>query len=975
MRGLWRLAIANWWASPGRAVAAVLSVALGVGVVVTVTNFHETARRGITDEVVTHWLGSAHVTVHPVGAHWASLDASVLDALRDVPNLAHITGRLRRHVRLVPVRGTENLVESFWGPVDAVGVMPETEVRFRTLPGLSGRGIQAGERGVAVMEGQQAAEWHVELGELIALKSPATTTPAKFRVVGFFESRRVAEFQLPTVYVSLEDAQELVGAPNTVSEIDLMLRDTSTESIAAARAEVERRLTALAPATPYSVETAEARQLVLSEAERITRLLLMLIAFVAMLTSFFIILTTQSVSLVQRRPQLGVMRCIGMTREQLTLLVLFELVPLGAVGTLLGVAGGFGVTQLIAHVAERYVVRVYASQWGLALAVASGLTTTLLSAALLALRVGGVSPLESVHTHARPPRMRLIYMVSAAGLALLALHEWMTLGADGERWLNGGFAGLGAASLHLGWILTAPAVVVLLGPPIARRAGRLLGMRPKLVEEPFLRAPWRSTGACWVLIVGLSLIVYVAVRAEGILAIWAFPAKLPGTFVWSPRYVPSETIEQVRRLPGVGKFTISTDVPCELESVGAAPKATEDSLVERFLKSLTKPVFVAGDPDALLGMLKVAFAEGDQPTALEKLRRGGYVLIPTPTSRNRNLHLGDRVRITVAGRVAEFEVAGVVQSPALDLAVTAFQAESYMQFAAASAVLGTQDDLRERLGFDGVSMFMCEVELTPTSPPESFLIRNVPNLSEDRTVADAILRWRDGLPEERENISRIEPGLRAWLTQEDEPLPHALRDELRRFAKAMRTALYSARRTRPYGAGLWQAFRERLVLLNIARVMDRPDAIVGSLTRLKAEIDQGLRRAIVLVTWLPSVLLVVAAIGVANLMMVSVHLRSRQFAVLRAIGALKSQIVRLVLAEAITIGLLGSVIGVALGLHEAHSVNKIAAGLIDVDLEFVVPWGTVGLAVLLTVAVCLIAGIAPARYAARENIVAAMQTA
>ena len=119
---------------------------------------------------------------------------------------------------------------------------------------------------------------------------------------------------------------------------------------------------------------------------------------------------------------------------------------------------------------------------------------------------------------------------------------------------------------------------------------------------------------------------------------------------------------------------------------------------------------------------------------------------------------------------------------------------------------------------------------------------------------------------------------------------------------------------------------------------------------------------------------VVAAIGIANLMTVSVHLRTRQIAVLRAVGALKSQIVRLVLAEAVTIGLLGSVMGLALGLHEADSVNRIVSGLLSVSLEFVVPVATIALAVLLTVSVCVLAAIIPARYAARNNIIDAMQT-
>jgi len=40
----------------------------------------------------------------------------------------------------------------------------------------------------------------------------------------------------------------------------------------------------------------------------------------------------------------------------------------------------------------------------------------------------------------------------------------------------------------------------------------------------------------------------------------------------------------------------------------------------------------------------------------------------------------------------------------------------------------------------------------------------------------------------------------------------------------------------------------------------------------------------------------------------------------------------------------------------------------------VVPWSWVGGAILVTSLACLLAGILPARHAARNNIVAAMQT-
>ncbi len=975
MRRLWRRATASWWASPSRSLAAVLSVALGVGTIAVLTTFYETTRRAITDEVVSRWLGAAHISVHAPGAHWGSMDAGLSDKLADLAGVRHVTGRLRRRVHLIPHREADDLIETRWVRADAIGIDINRERDFRKFPGLQGRLFRSDERGVVLIEQAVATAWKVSVGEPVVLTPYGGGPRLTLTVVGTFATSRVSEFQGSSVFLPLADLQEWLKTPNVVSAIDVMLDDTSPEAIAAAKVDVERSIVELSPPYPYRVETAEVRQMVLREAERVTRLLLLLIAFIAMLTSFFIIIATQSVSLMLRRSELGIMRCLGLTRRQLTALLLMELMPLGLVGTIAGLLGGIAVSYLVASVAMDGLVRIHLSTWGLCLAASAGMITTLVSALLLIAQVGGVTPMAATKPDAHAPRMRTIYLAGVAGVGLLLLHQWMTFSAERTRWLGEVFATMGAGSLHFGHALLAPTVVVLLGRPTSRVVGRVLGLRASLAEDAFVRAPWRSTGACWVLMVGLSMIVYTAVRAEGVLAIWDFPARLPSTFVWSPDYVPGATIEKVEQIPGVKKTTVSTDVLCRIQKVDAPALPLAKSLIERFLRKLTKPVFVAGDPDELLSMMKVSFVQGSYDEGMAKIRRGGHVLIPTQTARNQDLAVGDRVRVTIGRRSAEFEVAGVIQAPALDLAVTAFQAETYMQFAASAALLGTRDDLREKFDLDVVSMFMCDIDLPPASVPPGFDMGSLPDPTSEESVARALLHWAPFLPNEADTMSWLAPTLTTWLAAgTNTPLPSASRGELKRFAKAIQTLRRTTEAVPRTAAENWSDFRERLVLLRVAQVMDRPGAILGSLTRLKQQVDTSLRRAIVVMTWLPAVMLVIASIGIANLMMVSVHLRSRQIAVLRAVGALKSQIIRLVLTEAATLGLLGSVMGVALGLHEAYSVNHIAAGLIDVSLEYVVPVKSILLAVVLTVGVCVLAGIGPARYAARNNIIAAMQT-
>lgn len=974
MRASWLLVTRNWSASRGTALACVISVALGVAVVLVHGSFHETALHSMADEVVTRWIGRTHLTVYPPGGHWGTLDASIAEPIAALSNVGHVTARLQRRMRIARPRAAESTTEPTWSWIDAVGIDPETESYFRALPNLHGRMLDPDERGAAVIEGETAAGLDVAIGGEVAVTPYDGGAVVTFTVVGLYDTQRVAEFAPPTVYLAIDDVRALSGDPSAASAVDIMLDDPSPQAMATAKQAVEAVIAARNTPYPYRVESAASRQMLVTEAERISGILSLLVACISLLTSFFIIVTTMSVSLMERRNAMGIQRCVGMTRRHMATLLLLELFPLGVAGTALGLLLGVLTARFIAYRTTGEAAGVEISSSAFGLAIASGLVTTLVGALAMVGQATRTTPMIAVNPHAKPARLRWPILAGVVGVAILLVHEVIVRDSDQTRWMTAGFAFAGVGSLYLGYILMAPAVVVLLGPVLGAISGAALALPSQLGRDQLARAPWRSSGVCWVLMVGVSMIAYISISAEAILAIWDFPGRLPEAFIWSPDYIDGRAVDRVRDLPGVTEVTTTTDMECEIGTAETEPGSATESLLRMLLGKLTRPVFVAGDPQQILSMIKVAFIEGSQEEAKEKLELGGYVLIPTQTARNRSLHVGDRVRVTVGRRTADFEIAGVVQSPALDMAVTAFQATSYMQLAAASALLGTQADLRDKFGLDVVSMVMCNFELPAADPPPGFDVGNLPDYTDNRAVAAVMLRWAPLIPNERETFSQIEPTMRQWLDADArEAIPDVVAPSLQRYRKAIRRLVFARNREELSPQQAWTLLRERLILLRMADELERPDAIIGSLRRLKLELDRGLRRASSIITWLPSLLLVVAAIGIANLMMINIKIRGRQIAMLRAVGAVKSQILRMVLSEAAILGVIGSILGLALGFHEAYSRNRILGELLGFRPEFIVPVGTVAAAVALTVTMCLLAGLPPARHAARENVLSALQ--
>lgn len=969
MHQWWQLATRSWRANAGRSLAVVLAVSLGVTAVVCVTSIYENVNRAISGEVVNRWLGAAHVSVSPVGAHWGALEVSLADDLRALPNVRAVAARLtRRMIVLFPTGGSELFSDEGW-IIDAIGIDPRYEYDFRSFPNLEGRLLEPGESGGALVERETALEWNRGLGDTVALATHRGAPTKEVKIVGLFDSQRVAAFQQPMVYVLRDDLANLRNEPGAGTEIDVMLSDASPAAVSAAEVAIRKLVTERG--LTHRVESAGARIELLNEADRIARLAITLVTVIAMLFSFFIIFTTMSMGLFARQTQFGILRCIGLTRRRLAALLLVEVGPLCIAGGALGIALGSLIIKLVSRFHENGHVPLYVSGWGARLGLIGAVATAVAAWAALVQQVNGLTPLAAVRTDARPTRRWPALVVGVIGLALIATHEAMMCTDDATRWLKPWFGGIGSLILPLGYALAVPLVVVLLGPTLTGLCGALLRLPHRLVRDQVDRAPWRSTGVCWMLMAGVSMITYLGIRAEGVLAAWDFPARLPEAFIWSQDYVASERVDALRDAPGIGKWTITTDVDCAIEKPGTVSTSTPTGIFQSLLQRMTRPVFVAGEPDQLLSLLKITFEEGSLEDALAKMKRGGYVVIPLQTARTQKLHLGDHVAITVHGRRAEFEVAGVVSSPALDLAVTAFQATSYMDFAAAAAMLGTMDDLKQRFGLNIVSMVMFNFDLETTPAPDEFSEKDVPYYRDDRLLAEMVRRWLDRLPEERAWLPAALGDIDPWLRNPSMPTPPATREALLRLGKAIRAASFEWDDSTPVQR--WLEFRRRLVMYRIADQLERPDAVIGSLTRLRGIMQSNLRRASAFGRWLPTIALAVAAVGVANLMMVSVHLRSRQLAMLRAVGASRFQIVRLILAEAIALALLGSAVGIALGMHQVLSVDRIIGAVLHVTLEFIIPYGTLAGGIGITLAACLIASIGPARLAARTNIVGALQ--
>lgn len=181
---------------------------------------------------------------------------------------------------------------------------------------------------------------------------------------------------------------------------------------------------------------------------------------------------------------------------------------------------------------------------------------------------------------------------------------------------------------------------------------------------------------------------------------------------------------------------------------------------------------------------------------------------------------------------------------------------------------------------------------------------------------------------------------------------------------------------------LWARLQDAGSATTIRDVQDRltelaagdPDASTPLVTGPAAEreiFEQVVNTLLAIVVGLLAVAVVIALIGVANTLSLSVIERRRESALLRAMGLTRGQLRAMLAVEGVILALGGVCVGAVLGLVYGWAGTAVILGRSG-DLSLAVPWGH--LAAILGVAVLagLAASVLPARSAVRTPPVAAL---
>ena len=825
------------------------------------------------------------------------------------------------------------------------------------------------------MNANSVEDDNLTIGETYIIQVP--TGPQEFTLVGSFnfaEEDRDQSIGAKLVSFDLDTATQLLKGGQGWDQIDIDVASNANEE--AVRLAIQERVNEACQAREADCEAALeviTGQEIQQEQEDefnafigIFQTTLLVFAVIILLVSIFVIFNTFTIVLGQRIRELGLLRALGASGGQVIRSVLGEAVIVGLVSSGLGILAGIGLA---------YILRAALNATGFDLPIESfailprtiwvafavGTGVTLISALVPALRTRFISPMAALRDeaspvgHEVPRRLVLGGLLSAAGIAavvLAFLSNWQgmlfwasiatillivggkRLHRDAGRWaalalglaflmvaifgsLNTGeqamALGIGAAVLVIGVYLISP----LFTPQLSRTIGSPLSAAAKL-KLPF------GVHLAIAVVAGFIANRLIAITTNGAVAFF-FGVIVTILLLARSKIASTLSKENAARSP---RRTTTTAAALMV----SLALVTTVGISAQSLRSTWKDSL----DDAVLADWFIC------PSDCGAAGEGANLLAFSPALAN-DLEELPEIESTVSYR---WDAEGLAISSDIDTPYSVFAAEfseagqhidldvqegSITDFGETNPDVhnvGVHEDIAEELGLSLGSP--TPVLFNSRQQPVVFVVTAIYS---DELIAD--ISWLIDLSTWEEYFTR----------------------NLDLFVSATTASGVNQAEAR----AAIDTVAENYTQLEVQTKQEFNDDQVGAIDSV-----------VLVVNIFLSLALVIAFIGIANTLALSVIERTRELGLLRAVGMRRAQMMRMILDEGFIIALYGGVLGVGLGIVFATTIVNVLPN--DFISDLTIHWWTLAAYLIIAATAGLISALLPARRASRLNVLEAIAT-
>jgi len=376
---------------------------------------------------------------------------------------------------------------------------------------------------------------------------------------------------------------------------------------------------------------------------------------IALFVGAFLIYNTFAMTVVERTREFGMLRTIGMSRQQIVSQVLMEAVVLGilgsAFGAALGVLGARGLTTLMGSLLGTDMNADLAIPLDtLFISLGVGISVTIFSALIPSIHAGKVSPIAALRIRGKTQEnwinrfgwiLGLIMLLGSTGLLIwnpFPYDPQFRLGSITVFLMFGGITLVIPASMKIWERISRPFLSLIYG-----NSGQIGSRNVK-------RSLSRTTLTVAALLIGVAMILIVQAMTASFskdLTEW-ISAYLGGDiYVYSSVAMKPEMASQLSRVQGVHAATSINYYPVEFQPQNGKPIEIN---------------FMAIEPPSYLQVTNFVFSDSlaDENSALTELNAGGSVLISSVLSEKYDLNAGDQIWLKTKSGPKAFNVAEVI---------------------------------------------------------------------------------------------------------------------------------------------------------------------------------------------------------------------------------------------------------------------------------------------------------------------------
>jgi putative ABC transport system permease protein len=693
-----RFAFRNLLSRRSRTLLTILGIVLGVAVVLAIAITNESTLASIR-RIFDEASGRAHLVVISNSAVGEPFDGSALLLVSKVSGVRQAAPSVSQRTLLAADADDWGLTFSVTGTSSAndlliFGVDPILDQAVRDYELVAGSFLPEDEDAYAALLVQDYAEDKgLTVGDDLTIL--ALDNVESLRIVGLIRKAGPGMQNSGAVaIVPIKTAQAVFNLGGDLSQIDVVVEAGLAES--PRRLEEIKSELATTLGKGYQVLYPAARGAIAAKMLASYQLGLSFFSAVALFVGAFLIYNTFTMTVVERTREIGMLRTLGMTRLQITLLVLAEAALLGGIGSIAGVGFGVflsrGLMRSMGAITATEITQVTIPINGLLTSLLVGLGVTLSSASLPAWRARDISPLEALRVTAQPqsvPLGRYGWLVGV-GLILAAYLALYRIPFRPEVQYPVGATSI--FTLLLGATLAVPITIGgferLLRPilsAIYRSEGRLGASNIR-------RAKGRTALTVAALMVGIAMIIGIQALTTSFevdIDNWVQTAIGGDLYVRSPIPMRAEFGQRLLSDPAVTAASPVTFHQVRRVSPTGDPEEADTLL------------FVAIDPETYPQVASFVFedSEANLSAALAELTAGDSLLISTALADRYGLAAGDTLRLETRRGGHNFRIAGVVVD---------FTSQGYV-------VNGTRDDLARYFGESTADEFI--VALKPGANP------------------------------------------------------------------------------------------------------------------------------------------------------------------------------------------------------------------------------------------------------------------